>query len=298
MDQWDVIRNLARAKRREIDEHARSERALDLISAAEELTKIQCVPLSKDDPLLYGSDAVLAAEDKRIWYNKEVDPLLLSGYLIHEYAHFWIEGGNVSCSEPDFEARLPEEKTPVGTDRVENYNPRERREALANVFAREFLLPTDRLQLWFIHEKWTASQIARHMGVTETLVFSQLTDLLLVPANDGEKAENIDSSSHPDTELDFSQSTAAHAPVGPLLIEAGPGTGKTQTLVGRIEFLVTQQQVDPQSILVLTFSNKAADEMRGRLAKVLPEIAPTIWMGTFHAFGLELLRKYDTYPTF
>lgn len=292
MDQWDVIRSLARAKRREIHEHARSEHAFDLISAAAEVTGIKCIPVPKDDPLLYGSDAVLAAEDKRIRYNKEVDPLILSGYLIHEYAHYWIEGENVSCAQPDFEARLREEKTLLGTNQVDSYNPRERREALANVFAREFLLPADRLQKWFVHEQWSASQIAIHVGVTETLVFNQLTDLLLVYANDQEMAELPVSSKHVVTELDSSQVAAAHATTGPLLVEAGPGTGKTKTLVGRIQFLILQEHVDPESILVLTFSNKAADEMRARLADVLPDIAPAVWMGTFHAFGLELLRKY------
>lgn len=290
MNQWDTIRKLARTKRQEVDELTQGETATELISAAEQLTEMKCVGLSNDDPLLYGADAVLAAVDKRIWYNKEIDPLLLSGYLIHEFAHFWIEGENYSCTEPDFEARLSEEKSPVGTDRVENYNPRERREAMANVFAREFLLPADRLLFWFIRENWTASQIASHVGVTENLVFNQLTDILLIPSNgDAEiKAETP----LVDTGLDSSQSDAAYTTEGPLLVEAGPGTGKTRTLVGRIEFLVTKQNVDPQSILVLTFSNKAAEEMRGRLAKVLPDVAPTIWMGTFHAFGLELLRKY------
>ena len=292
MNQWDYIRKLARNKRLEIDKHARGETASDLISAAAKLTQIQCVGLLKDDPLLYGAEAVLAIADKRIWYKKEIDPSLLSGYLIHEYAHFWIEGENCSCTEPDFDARLPEEKSPLGTDCVENYNPRERREALANVFAREFLLPADRLRSWFISENRTASQIATYVGVTESLVFNQLTDILLLSPNGEDLSEDNNESQPAHNGLDSGQSAAAYILEGPLLVEAGPGTGKTRTLVGRIEFLVTKQKVDPQSILVLTFSNKAAEEMRGRLAQVLPNVAPTIWMGTFHAFGLELLRKY------
>ena len=79
-----------------------------------------------------------------------------------------------------------------------------------------------------------------------------------------------------------------------MLVEAGPGTGKTRTLVGRILELVQNRQVDPASILVLTFSNKAAEEMRERLAQVLPEQARLLTMGTFHAFGLELLRKHGS----
>ena len=91
--------------------------------------------------------------------------------------------------------------------------------------------------------------------------------------------------------LDDSQMTAARAEAGPHLIEAGPGTGKTRTLIARIEWLL-EQGVDPTSILVLTFSNKAAEELRERVAASSPDAAPAIWAGTFHAFGLEILRKF------
>jgi superfamily I DNA/RNA helicase len=50
--------------------------------------------------------------------------------------------------------------------------------------------------------------------------------------------------------------------------------------------------IDPASILALTFSNKASEEMRERVAVAAPDAAPAIWAGTFHAFGLEVLRKY------
>lgn len=91
--------------------------------------------------------------------------------------------------------------------------------------------------------------------------------------------------------LDESQRAAAQATRGPVLVDAGPGTGKTRTLGGRINHLLAQG-VRPSAILALTFSNKAAEEMRERVAKNRPDVAPAIWMGTFHAYGLELLRKY------
>ena len=94
--------------------------------------------------------------------------------------------------------------------------------------------------------------------------------------------------------LDPSQVEAAHASRGPFLLKAGPGTGKTRTLVGRILFLL-EQGVTPTAILSLTFSNRAAEEMRSRVAGAKPEDASRIWVGTFHAFGLELLRKYGTH---
>lgn len=296
MNQWDLVRTLARKKRIEIDTLTQDESATALIAAISSSCPIQCEGLSKDEPLLYGAEAALDVTTQRIWFNKELDLLQFAEYIVHEYAHYWLEGGSESCTHPDLESRLTEEKSPLDIDRVENYSPKERREGLANVFAREFLLPADRLKTWFIHEHWSASKIAQHVGVSENLVFTQLTDVLLLPSTHDESLEpSEDTQGRPQTPgmgLDPSQSEAAHAPQGPLLVEAGPGTGKTRTLVGRIEYLVTDQKIDPQSILVLTFSNKAADEMRKRLAKVLPNETPQIWMGTFHAFGLDVLRKY------
>ncbi len=93
--------------------------------------------------------------------------------------------------------------------------------------------------------------------------------------------------------LDPSQRAAACVQHGPVLVEAGPGTGKTRALVGRVLHLL-DYGIDPRGILALTYSNKAAEEMRERVARVAPEAAPLIWMGTFHAFGLELLRKYGS----
>lgn len=75
------------------------------------------------------------------------------------------------------------------------------------------------------------------------------------------------------------------------MLEAGPGTGKTKTLVARILHLL-DDGVTPEAILVLTFSTRAAEELRERVARVAPDAAPRIWTGTFHAYGLELLRKY------
>ena len=72
---------------------------------------------------------------------------------------------------------------------------------------------------------------------------------------------------------------------------AGPGTGKTQTLTTRVEGLL-RDGVDPRRILLLTFSNKAAGEMAERIAFQNPEAATAMWIGTFHAFGLDLVRRF------
>lgn len=77
------------------------------------------------------------------------------------------------------------------------------------------------------------------------------------------------------------------------IIVAGPGTGKTRTLTVRIAYLIREKGVAPEQILAITFTNKAADEMRERLEGLLgPEVAGRITIKTFHAFGAMLLRQY------
>jgi len=94
-----------------------------------------------------------------------------------------------------------------------------------------------------------------------------------------------------DHSLDESQSKAVAWDAGPLLVDAGPGTGKTRTLVKRVEHLLAKGSPS-SSILALTFSNKAAEEMRERLSAMNPAAAIEMWIGTFHAFGLELVTKW------
>jgi superfamily I DNA/RNA helicase len=75
-------------------------------------------------------------------------------------------------------------------------------------------------------------------------------------------------------------------------VVAGPGTGKTSTLIHRVKYLVEKKKVDPSHILALTFTNKAAFELVERLRSAGIDCVTDIWAGTFHAFGLEFLRKF------
>ena len=294
MDHWDMIRARARQQRAIVCAATGGDTsAAALLSAADTLTGLRRVGVPPDDTLLYGSEAVL--HSGVIWYRDDVEPWRALFYQAHEYAHYWHHGGGDSsfCAESDMDIEASEDGIPFGAQRVEGYGPHERRELEANVYAREFLLPSDELKRWFIEEGLDASAIAARTSMPEGLVFHQLSLSLLTPDTATPEEEE---SPPADLTLDPSQETAAYVPRGPLLVEAGPGTGKTRTLVGRILHLLKMKEppAPPSSILTLTFSNKAAEEMRTRVAAAAPSEAPFIWMGTFHAFGLELLRKYGT----
>jgi DNA polymerase III epsilon subunit family exonuclease len=87
------------------------------------------------------------------------------------------------------------------------------------------------------------------------------------------------------------QLRAVAAPVGPVLVLAGPGAGKTRCLIGRIAHLIAQG-ADPVRICAVTFTNKAAEEIRARLVHELGDLAEHLTLGTIHALCLDLLRAF------
>ena len=94
-------------------------------------------------------------------------------------------------------------------------------------------------------------------------------------------------------ELNEQQLAAVTAPPGPLLVIAGAGSGKTRTLIYRVAYLL-ENGIDSRNILLLTFTNKAAREMLGRVANLLPVDASGLWGGTFHSIGNRILRRHGT----
>ncbi|HYM49190.1 MAG TPA: UvrD-helicase domain-containing protein [Candidatus Limnocylindrales bacterium] len=94
--------------------------------------------------------------------------------------------------------------------------------------------------------------------------------------------------------LNPEQRAAVTAGDGPLLIFAGAGSGKTRVLTHRIAWLIQQGRAQPGEILAVTFTNKAAREMRVRVEQLLNLSASGIWMGTFHAIAARILRRDGT----
>jgi DNA helicase-2/ATP-dependent DNA helicase PcrA len=92
-------------------------------------------------------------------------------------------------------------------------------------------------------------------------------------------------------DLNEAQREAVLATEGPVLVVAGAGSGKTRVLTHRIAHLVTACGVKPQEILAITFTNKAAGEMKERLEGILGDIAPRMWVMTFHAACGRILRR-------
>jgi superfamily I DNA/RNA helicase len=303
MPHWSYIRAQARLRHREVLAYAAqvtqpsssgAMTAEQFLAHAESLTGLVRVPLPSGDPLLYGARATL--DDGFIYYDAETAPWLALYYQAHEFAHHWLHNGGSLCSSEDVDFTDSEDKALYGEGRIEAYGPHQRRETEANIFAREFLLPSDELRRLYLEKNLNAAHIASRFGLALDFVLHSLAYALLAPDVEGafgtpKTDDESETQGANSLTLDESQRAAAHSAHTPLLAAAGPGTGKTRTLVGRILHLL-DKGITPDKLVALTFSNKAGEEMRERVERFAPEAAPKIWVGTFHAFGLELLRRY------
>ena len=91
--------------------------------------------------------------------------------------------------------------------------------------------------------------------------------------------------------LNERQKEAVLATEGPVLVLAGAGSGKTTVLVNRIAYMISEKHIRPWNILAITFTNKAAREMKDRIERLLGDTAKDMWIGTFHSVCVRILRS-------
>ena len=286
MDAWADIRLKARDCHRHALAETRGNRtAAVILAAALKLEDLKLERYQRGTIVGEGVHGFLDRESMMVYVASGQSPEAEAVVIAHEIGHFRMHRdprNEVTVIAPG----LGGDPIDSGAGRVEGYSPRERKEVQADIFAGEFLCPSD-----WLREELTSGKrpddIAKDLGLPPGLVMNQtVRALLLPPIQQPPEAQPAQA-----YQLDDSQLKAATWDQGPLLVDAGPGTGKTRTLVYRIQHLLAKG-ISPASILALTFSNKAAEEMRERLSAANADAAIEMWVGTFHAFGLELVSKY------
>lgn len=280
MDQFAVIRSRARELRGAagIPDRATGAEAARIAAAYRTLT---VKPKAPDHPNLEGGHGQLDRGFKTILIRDDLADKEFAEVLAHEIGHYEIHDG----PSPGYYPRS-EKNGGDPMQRIETYGIKERREAQANAFARELLLPRPLAKRLFV-EGGTASGISGSLQLRYETVIQQLADGLLLPDLPASKAEG----GRPNAGCNTSQSRAVEHRGGPFMLRAGPGTGKTKTLTARIVSLI-DENVPASEILALTFSNKAALELAERLQKAAGPKAVNVWTGTFHAFGLDTIRRH------
>ncbi len=273
-------------------------RSGDIVAAiaAEDVEDFEITPTDPHDNALGNADALLDRDLRQILVRNDVSSAEQAFLAAHEFGHWKLHHAeHDSCGKViDSALRLAEDDT-SGSQKVEAYGVRERTELQANLFGRELLLPRSLARSLFLAGK-SASTIAKELDLPLELVRQQLLDAALLPSVEPPVDEAEEPVEPTPEQLAAAQSTARVSLVG-----AGPGTGKTTTLLMRVQHLLAAG-AKPSEILILTFGNRAARELADRLQALGIEDSHEMWIGTFHAFGLEFLRKnheqFDLPPRF
>ncbi|MFM0489080.1 UvrD-helicase domain-containing protein [Paraburkholderia graminis] len=255
----------------------------ELLSFVEDELELALEPVPAGYPTLGGGAAVLDRPERCIYVRNDVSEAEFAYLVAHELGHWVLDAEKPTTTIAHLKSMAAGPETPA-VAKVEAYGARERQELQANVFARELLLPRDVAgALWGARED--SHQIAGRYLLPLEVVRQQLLDGILLPPYSPPAVNPLPVPSS-------DQLKAATAKERFVNVVAGPGTGKTTTLVHRVKYLIEELGVEPSRILVLTFTNKAAFELVERLRNAGISRAAELWAGTFHAFGLEFLRKF------
>lgn len=249
-------------------------------------------PLAVGSDFLHGGRGEVAPAEGLLYYDRKLDDK--GDDKLELFAH---ELGHLVLHERLTQTLVPGD--PIrgsaylehGTPALARYSRRSFEEAEATAFAAELLCPADEVfAAWRAAPAATTESLAAAFGVSAGLARVQLAEGLYrfvrgpVPGAEGAGDELT---TNPD------QEEAALWTGTPVLVEAGPGTGKTRTLVRRVIHLIRERGVAAEEVLVLTFSNEAAEELRLRLERSLgPEPAARVLIATFHGLGVLVLHTY------
>ena len=229
-------------------------------------------------------EAILRRNEETIYVLKDRSESERAYLVAHELGHYKLDEDLEEVTIASLKALTAVEGSPAVVT-VEAYGARERQELRANVFARELQLPRDVARRLF-EAGLGPRKVAKDLGIHLEIVRQQILDAVLLPNVPASVEAKVQHPPSPD------QVKAVKAPERFVNVVAGPGSGKTSTLVHRVQYLIEKLGVDPSHILVLTFTNKAAFELVDRLRDAKIARASDVWAGTFHAFGLEFLRKF------
>ncbi|HVB74684.1 MAG TPA: UvrD-helicase domain-containing protein [Ktedonobacteraceae bacterium] len=233
-----------------------------------------------------GTFGFLDAQENLIWLCRTLPSLLRRFTLAHELGHAMLHRKitprlQPSRQDPCLTDDVREEVSgPIFQEQAEEilgpgvaYDPRSQREMAANIFAAELLMPLERVRALYLARDVRASGLAGIFQVSQSAMLNRLADLVMGDkevrednvGDTGESGRGDVGDSSWIARYDEFQRAAIMAKT-PALIVAGPGSGKTSTLIGRAAYLIQEQGIAPGHILALTFSRKAAGEMQERLA--------------------------------
>lgn len=279
------IRELARTERRNFG--GLSKNADPFIRQKLEDKGIELVGVSRS--FLDGGRAELCPDEGLLNYDKRLDddPPAMLELLAHEYGHLLmhdelLSGNRVVPGQLLYRASFSNS----GIQGLTRYSPRAEAELEASLFAIELLCPAKNVFSLWREERYPLDKLIEHFCCTAHMVEIQLASGLFLTVHQSEtKPAGVQ------TEPTTEQRDAARLLERPVLVDAGPGTGKTRTLVERVAFLIEERNEPPESILVLTFSNEAATELNERIERrVGPLAGNKVSALTFHGLGVRLLH--------
>ncbi len=254
---------------------------------------IEMIPVKSD--FLKGGRAEVVPAEGCLYYDERFDrdPAEKLMVILHELGHLELHPRLrrlCTAGDPLTGSMYLNDGGPA----MARYNSRSREEAEANAFATEFFCPSEEVfERWRKEANENSTTLAESLGAPVYVVQAQLAEALYRLTLGGDTEET---SNHPEFDCDPVQEDAARFTSAPLLVNAGPGTGKTATLVRRIEYLITELHAAPESILVLTFSTDAAEELTERIERRLgSSIASEITISTFHGFGVSFLLHHGQF---